>query len=421
MEYFTSDLHFGHANCIEMCSRPFADVTAMDEALIANWNDRVKRTDTVYIVGDLVWEKCNPLEYISRLNGKKILIVGNHDIKWLKKLGMARQDGDRTEFCGYSEYFNYIARYVEITVNGIKLTLCHYPMLEWRASRKIGSKKLGYLVHGHIHNSTAQKYVPLFVLPHALNATADINEYMPVSFDELVRNNERFKLNALKNDVDRALFVASKYHLYQTDKSGKPYIEHPKAVAAKQKNDVARCVALLHDVIEDTDIDVSIIDGYFSPEVGAAVRLLTHDKTVDYFDYVRKLAPDPVARSVKLADIAHNSDMSRIPHPTDEDFRRLKKYEAARNILLCYGVPNAARLTEPETEFLRGIIAENLLDIDISDQAELSEAALNILIDKLSDKIGYDYKTGDIDETGAFADGIISKLNILLEYKFGGK
>ncbi|MDE6028754.1 MAG: metallophosphoesterase family protein [Clostridiales bacterium] len=198
MIYFTSDLHLGHKNCIEFCSRPFGSVEEMDEALIANWNERVCAGDTVYIVGDLVWESSDPIKYLSRLKGKKILVAGNHDYKWLKRYGMAvaRKDGS-VEFCDYAEYFIKIAQYVETTVDGVTVTLCHYPMLEWKASRKLGSKKLGYLIHGHIHNSRDKKYAPLWQLPHALNAGVDVNGYVPVTFDELLQNNAAFKRLAL--------------------------------------------------------------------------------------------------------------------------------------------------------------------------------------------------------------------------------
>lgn len=335
MIYFISDLHLGHKNCIDFCSRPFSDINEMDEALICNWNKRVKDDDTVYIVGDLVWESSDPLKYLSRLNGNKILIVGNHDIKWLKRQGMAIEDKDGSvEFRDYSEYFNKIAQYVEIVHDGMRITLCHYPMLEWRASRKLGSKKLGYLIHGHIHNSRDRKYVPLLVLPHALNAGADINCYVPATFDELIENNEKYKLSALNDPVDKAMFLASKYHMYQTDKVGKPYILHPIAVAEKQTTDTAKCVALLHDVLEDTDIDVSLLEQHFSEEVVTAVKLLTRKDDVDYFDYVRALKDNPIARSVKLADLEHNSDLSRLKTVTEYDLLRQEKYKKAREILL---------------------------------------------------------------------------------------
>ncbi|MDE5592940.1 MAG: metallophosphoesterase family protein [Clostridiales bacterium] len=198
MIYFTSDLHLGHKNCIDFCARPFASVDEMDEALISGWNNRVKNDDTVYIVGDLVWESSDPLKYVTRLNGKKILIIGNHDVKWLKRYGIATvSDDGRVELRDYSEYFINIAQYVETSVDGVTITLCHYPMLEWKASRKIGSKKLGYLIHGHIHNSRDKKYMPLWLLPHALNAGVDINNYAPATFDELIKNNEAFKKSAL--------------------------------------------------------------------------------------------------------------------------------------------------------------------------------------------------------------------------------
>lgn len=331
MIYFTSDLHLGHSNSIRISSRPFSDVEEMDEALISAWNKRISNDDTVYIVGDLVWESKDPFVYLPRLNGKKILIAGNHDFKWLIRYGMAcvAQDGS-VEFRDYSEYFTKIAQFAEITIDGEQVTLCHYPMLEWKASRRYG----GYLIHGHIHNCRDKKYVPLWVLPHALNAGVDINGYMPVTFDELIDNNQKYKLAVLDSAADRALFLASKYHMRQTDRAGKPYITHPIKVAEKQTTEAAKCVALLHDILEDTDIDVSILEQNFSEEVVAAVKLLTHDKDVDYFDYVRAIKSDPLARSVKLADLEHNSDLSRLKTVTDKDLQRLEKYKMAKAILI---------------------------------------------------------------------------------------
>ncbi|MDE7405755.1 MAG: metallophosphoesterase family protein [Clostridiales bacterium] len=331
MIYFTSDLHLGHKNSITISSRPFTDIEEMDETLINNWNNRVKVDDTVYIIGDFVWESKDPFAYLPRLNGKKVLIAGNHDYKWLKRHGMAIvADDGRVEFRDYSEYFINIAQYVEMSLDGVAVTLCHYPMLEWNASRKYG----GYLIHGHIHNSRDKKYVPLWVLPHALNAGVDINNYAPVTFDELITNNERYKLAALSSPVDRAMFLAGKYHMGQTDRAGKPYVRHPMAVAEKQTSDEARCVALLHDILEDTDIDVKLLEQNFSQEVVTAVKLMTHAKDVDYFDYVRALKDNPLARAVKLADLEHNSDLSRLKTVTDRDLQRLEKYKKAKEILL---------------------------------------------------------------------------------------
>ena len=191
MIYFTSDLHFGHANIIRLCGRPFADVTEMDEALIANWNRRVTPADTVYLVGDIVWDRRKVPCYMERLAGKKILISsGNHDASWVKK-----------EAC--APYFQAMAPYLETRLCGHTVTLCHYPLLEWKDSREDSPKRLGYLIHGHIHNRVSDEYRPLFLQPHALNAGADVNGYAPVTFEELLENNMAFKRSALSSPTDR--------------------------------------------------------------------------------------------------------------------------------------------------------------------------------------------------------------------------
>lgn len=184
MIYFTSDLHLGHNNIIKLCNRPFNTLEEMDEALITNWNKRVKNSDTVYIVGDFIWQSSEPEKYLKRLNGKKILIVGNHD-KWAKKEE-------------YAKYFESITNYEEVSLNGHQITLCHYPMIEWKNSRKEGTSRLGYLIYGHIHNNIKPEYRILFETPNALNAGADINGFVPVSFAELVENNAVFSKNALQ-------------------------------------------------------------------------------------------------------------------------------------------------------------------------------------------------------------------------------
>ena len=78
MVFFTSDTHFDHANIIRFCNRPFATVEEMNEALIANWNRKVHRDDTVYIMGDMFFRTTDPEPILQRLKGKKRLIVGNH-------------------------------------------------------------------------------------------------------------------------------------------------------------------------------------------------------------------------------------------------------------------------------------------------------------------------------------------------------
>ena len=90
MVYFTSDTHFDHANVIRFCNRPFATVEEMNEALITNWNRKVHRDDTVYIMGDMFFRTTDPEPILQRLKGKKHLIVGNHDSQWMKKVDLDR-------------------------------------------------------------------------------------------------------------------------------------------------------------------------------------------------------------------------------------------------------------------------------------------------------------------------------------------
>lgn len=322
MEYFIADTHFGHENILKLANRPFASVEEMDETIIRNWNARVKKhADTVYIVGDFIWEEKDPTPYLSKLNGKKVLITGNHDEKWLKKYDV-------------KGYFQETAPYFQNKILGKTVTFCHYPMLEWKDCRKMGSKKLGWHIHGHIHGKFKSEYAPLFLAPHALNAGVDVNGFMPVTFDELVKNNEIHKLHSLPTMEEKARFLATKYHIHQTDKVGKPYIEHPKAVASFVEGEAVKTVAWLHDIIEDTDIELSLLQEIFPEEVVKAVLTMTHEKSEDYFSYVRRVKENPIARQVKLADLKHNSDLTRLKTITEYDLERVEKYAKARAILL---------------------------------------------------------------------------------------
>lgn len=118
-------------------------------------------------------------------------------------------------------------------------------------------------------------------------------------------------------------------HKDQTDKCGIPYVFHPWHVAESMTDEYSTCAALLHDVPEDTDMTAEdLLEEGFPEEVVEAVRYLTHEPGTDYFDYVRKVGQNPIARKVKLADLRHNSDLSRMDRVTDRDRLRQKKYLA---------------------------------------------------------------------------------------------
>lgn len=135
----------------------------------------------------------------------------------------------------------------------------------------------------------------------------------------------------------KAMKLAYEAHHGQVDKAGIPYVFHPWHLAEGMKDEISVCVALLHDVVEDTQITLADLEKQFPPEVTQAVALMTHEDGVDYFDYVREIKKNPVARQVKLADLAHNSDSTRTEGCGISPERRQKqveKYRRAREILL---------------------------------------------------------------------------------------
>ncbi len=131
-----------------------------------------------------------------------------------------------------------------------------------------------------------------------------------------------------------AMRIAFDAHKEQTDKTGLPYIYHPIHLAEQMTDEVTTCVALLHDVVEDTDLTFEDLEAYgFPSEVIAAMRLLTHDDAVPYMDYVKEIAKNPIAKAVKLADLVHNSDLSRLDTIDEKALKRAEKYKQAMGIL----------------------------------------------------------------------------------------
>lgn len=178
---FTSDLHLGHNNILPL-RQQFQNIDEHDDTLIAKWNAKVKKNDDVYILGDLSFRSIHHISYyLSRMKGRKHLIVGNHDNYWMRHV----ED--------MNAYFDSVDYLKTIKYQKMKITLCHYPMLEWPGSR-YAAAETSYLIHGHIHGRTdpevyghIKKYQP-----HALNAGVDINGFEPVSFEELKENNNRW-------------------------------------------------------------------------------------------------------------------------------------------------------------------------------------------------------------------------------------
>ena len=133
----------------------------------------------------------------------------------------------------------------------------------------------------------------------------------------------------------KAINLSFKAHEGQLDKSGLPYILHPIHIAEQMDTEEAVCVAFLHDVVEDTNITLKDIIGEGFPDsVVEAVKCITKPKNMAYEDYIKIVKTNPLATKVKLVDIEHNSDLTRLPVITDEAIKRNEKYERAKKYLL---------------------------------------------------------------------------------------
>jgi (p)ppGpp synthase/HD superfamily hydrolase len=130
--------------------------------------------------------------------------------------------------------------------------------------------------------------------------------------------------------LERAIAIAAKAHEGQIDKAGAPYILHPLRVMLRVVTAEERIAAVLHDVVEDTEVTLEMLrrEG-FSEEVLAAVDSLTKRPGEDYEAFVARAASHQIGRRVKLADLEENSDLSRIPVPSEKDRERVAKYRRA--------------------------------------------------------------------------------------------
>ena len=128
----------------------------------------------------------------------------------------------------------------------------------------------------------------------------------------------------------KAMMIAFQSHKNQTDKSGMPYIYHPVHLAEQMKDEETTCVALLHDVVEDTDWTLDELrEQGFDARIIEALKLMTHAEGVPYMEYVTQIKPNPIAKVVKLADLRHNSDLTRLNEVNEKALARVEKYKKA--------------------------------------------------------------------------------------------
>lgn len=181
--FFTSDCHFGHRKILTMGNgRPFDTIEEHDKALIDNWNKKiVSNNDIVYVLGDMFWNYNSKQikETLSQLNGKKYLILGNHD---------------RINHNEKSDSWEDITPYMELTIDNDVIILCHYPIAEWKHCFR-GS----YHLHGHTHGTfdySNHNY------PHnnhnIYDVGVDTNDFEPKSWEEIKES--IIKRNSMRNE-----------------------------------------------------------------------------------------------------------------------------------------------------------------------------------------------------------------------------
>jgi len=139
----------------------------------------------------------------------------------------------------------------------------------------------------------------------------------------------------MNNLVRKAEAIACVAHAKQVDKAGQPYIGHIERVAARVTSDEAKCVAWLHDVLEDSDVlPEAEMRRIFGDEITEGVLSVTHREEESYEDFVRRAAENPLGREVKIADLIDNSNLSRLDVVTLKDVQRQRKYNDALMYLL---------------------------------------------------------------------------------------
>ena len=168
-KFFTSDLHFGHTNILKYENRPFKNTDEMDKALIKNWNKVVDKNDEVYILGDFSFHRDEEktLKILQQLNGRKYLICGNHDNSIFTSHRVRAQ-------------FVWLRPYYKLKVNGIDVVLFHYPIQVWDC-RHHGAIHL----YGHIHSNLGN-HAMQYEIPNSYNVGVDVNNYTPISFEEIL-------------------------------------------------------------------------------------------------------------------------------------------------------------------------------------------------------------------------------------------
>lgn len=188
MNYYIADTHFGHRNIINFDCRPFHDITEMKLALIARWNKRVTSEDTVFILGDFCWGKAPEwIELLSALNGNKVLIRGNHDLRNMP--------------AELRHMFADVKDYKEIKDGDRLVIMCHYPIPCYKKDYDPNV----YMLHGHVHETQEWAHTHTIVSfmkesnpgkyqgnVYNVGAMMDYMDYTPRILDEIIAGGSKY-------------------------------------------------------------------------------------------------------------------------------------------------------------------------------------------------------------------------------------
>lgn len=137
----------------------------------------------------------------------------------------------------------------------------------------------------------------------------------------------------MSKTLTAAEYIAEMAHFGQVDKAGVDYINHPKKVASLVDGEKEKICALLHDVMEDTEFPESALRILFGDEIVDTLLLLTHRDSESYEEYIEKISKSELATKVKIADLTHNSDLSRLKEIAEKDLKRYEKYQKSIDFL----------------------------------------------------------------------------------------
>ncbi len=172
-----------------------------------------------------------------------------------------------------------------------------------------------------------------FLLPGRAKRDAQERFFLDMAAARVTIYREVISMQRSSLRIKLAEALSEYAHFGQKDKAGAEYVLHPKAVAAKLDEEDDVIAALLHDTLEDTSVTEATIRNLFGDVVADAVVSVTRKEGEDYFDFIRRANRNPIGRRVKIADLEHNMDASRLPTITDHDRKRLEKYSRALSIL----------------------------------------------------------------------------------------